>query len=144
MRLSTRSRYGTRLILELALRYDEGPVYLKEISSVQELSSKYLGQLIIPLKIAGIVKSSRGAHGGYYLAKSPDKIKMSEVIKALEGPVFLVDCLENPDICNRTTDCITRFFWNEINETLNEKLESITLFDMVERCHNLNHLNRAE
>lgn len=138
MRLSTRSRYGTRLILELALKYDRGPVYLKEISASQELSLKYLGQLIIPLKIAGIVKSSRGAHGGYYLAKSPDNIKLSEVIRALEGPVYLVECLENPDICNRQPDCVTRFFWNEINDVLHKTLEGITVSDMVERYYKLN------
>jgi Rrf2 family protein len=138
MRLSTRSRYGTRLILELALKYDQGPVYLKEISASQELSLKYLGQLIIPLKIAGIVKSSRGAHGGYYLAKSPDNIKLSEVIRALEGPVYLVECLGNPDICNRQPDCVTRFFWNEINDVLHKTLEGITVSDMVEKYHKLN------
>lgn len=138
MRLSTRSRYGTRLILELALKYNQGPVYLKEISTSQELSLKYLGQLIIPLKIAGIVKSSRGAHGGYYLAKSPDEIKLSEVIRALEGPVYLVECLENPDICGRQMDCVARFFWNEINEVFHKSLESITIGDMVSKYHKLN------
>ncbi len=138
MRLSTRSRYGTRLILELALKYNQGPVYLKEISTSQELSLKYLGQLIIPLKIAGIVKSSRGAHGGYFLAKSPDEIKLSEVIRALEGPVYLVECLENPDICGRQKDCVTRFFWNEINEVFHKSLESITVGNMVGKYHKLN------
>jgi Rrf2 family protein len=138
MRLSTRSRYGTRLILELALKYDQGPVYLKEISTSQELSLKYLGQLIIPLKIAGIIKSSRGAHGGYFLAKSPDSIKMNEVIRALEGPIYLVECLENPDICERQKDCVTRFFWGEINDVLYKTLENITIGDMVNKYHKLN------
>ena len=141
MRLSTRSRYGTRLLLELALKYNQGPVYLKEISASQEISLKYLGQLIIPLKIAGIIKSSRGAHGGYYLAKSPDEIKLSEVIRALEGPVYLVECLENPDICNRQENCVTRFFWNEINDVLHKTLEGITVADMVDRYHKLNPVN---
>jgi Rrf2 family protein len=138
MRLSTRSRYVTRLILELALKYNQGPVYLKEISASQELSLKYLGQLIIPLKIAGIIKSSRGAHGGYYLAKSPDDIRMSEVIRALEGPIYLVECLENPDICGRQKGCVTRFFWNEINNIIHKTLEDITIGDMVSKYHNLN------
>jgi Rrf2 family protein len=138
MRLSTRSRYGTRLILELALKYNQGPVYLKEISTSQEISLKYLGQLIIPLKIANIIKSSRGAHGGYYLAKNPDSIRMSEVIRALEGPIYLVECLENPDVCERQKDCVTRFFWNEINDVLYKTLENITIGDMVNKYHKLN------
>jgi Rrf2 family protein len=141
MRLSTRSRYGTRLILELALKYNQGPVYLKEISTSQKLSLKYLGQLIIPLKIAGIIKSSRGAHGGYYLAKSPESIKMSEVIRALEGPVYLVECLENPDVCERQKNCATRFFWNEINDVLHKTLEDMTIGDMVNKYHKLNPAN---
>ena len=138
MRLSTRSRYGTRLLLELALKYNQGPVFLKEISISQEISLKYLGQLIIPLKVAGIVRSSRGAHGGYFLAKSPDEIRLSEVVSALEGPVYLVECLENPDICARNKTCITRFFWDEINDVLYKTLEGITIGDMVNKYHKLN------
>ena len=138
MRLSTRSRYGTRLLLELALKYNQGPVFLKEISISQEISLKYLGQLIKPLKVAGIVRSSRGAHGGYFLAKSPDEIKLSEVVSALEGPVYLVECLENPDICTRQSYCVTRFFWNEINDVLHKTLEDITIGDMVNKYHKLN------
>jgi Rrf2 family protein len=133
MKLSTRSRYGTRLVLELALKFNQGPIYLKEISRSQEISLKYLGQLIIPLKIAGIVKSSRGAHGGYYLAKNPDKIRLSEIIRALEGPICLVECLENPEICERYEDCVSRFFWNEINMMFYKSLENITIQDMVDK-----------
>ena len=138
MRLSTRSRYGTRLLLELALKYNQGPVFLKEISISQEISLKYLGQLIIPLKIAGIVRSSRGAHGGYFLAKSPEEIKLSEVVSALEGPIYLVECLENPDICTRNKTCVTRFFWDEINDVFYKTLEGITIGDMVNKYYKLN------
>lgn len=97
-----------------------------------------MGQLIIPLKVAGIVRSSRGAHGGYFLAKSPEEIKLSEVVSALEGPVYMVECLENPDICTRQKDCVARFFWNEIYDVLFKTLESITIGDMVNKYHKLN------
>ena len=133
MKLSTRSRYGSRLILELALKFGQGPIYLKDISNSQEISLKYLGQLIIPLKIAGIVKSSRGAHGGYFLARQPEKIKLKEIIQALEGPISLVECLENPDICPRKRKCATRYFWKEINELFLKTLDHITVKDMVEK-----------
>lgn len=136
MKLSTRSRYGTRLVLELALKFDKGPVFLKDISSSQEISLKYLGQLIIPLKIAGIVKSSRGAHGGYYLARNPEEIRLREIVQALEGPIYLVECLENPDICNRHDRCIARTFWNRINVLLYKSLDEITIKDMVDGYNN--------
>ncbi|MCL5070837.1 MAG: Rrf2 family transcriptional regulator [Actinobacteria bacterium] len=138
MKLSTRSRYGTRLVFELALKFNQGPVYLKDISSSQEISLKYLGQLIIPLKIAGIIKSSRGAHGGYYLAKSPEKIKLIEIVEALEGPFYFVECLENPDICSRYDKCITRTYWNEINQLFVKTLNGVTLQDMIYKYEVMN------
>ncbi len=138
MKLSTRSRYGTRLILELALKYNGKPVFLKDISISQEISFKYLGQLIIPLKIAGLVKSTRGAHGGYFLAKNPKEIKLIEIIKALEGPIAIVECLENQSICPRTKKCATRYFWEEINKKFYYSLEGITVQDIVDKHISLN------
>jgi len=137
MKLSTRTRYGSRLILELALKYGEGPVFLKDISHSQEISLKYLGQLIIPLKIAGIVKSSRGAHGGYFLARHPEKIKLKEIFQVLEGPVSLVECLANPDVCHRNKKCVTRYFWKEINEIFLNTLNNITVMDMVDKYNSI-------
>jgi Rrf2 family protein len=133
MKLSTRSRYSTRLLLELALSYSKGPVLLKEISKSQEISLKYLGQLIIPLKIAGLIKSTRGAHGGYFLSKSPKDIRLSEIITAVEGPLNLVECIDNPGICNRSGSCITKDIWTEINDKFMEIFESYTLQQIMER-----------
>jgi len=133
MRLSTRSRYSTRLILELAKKYDQGPIYLKDISNSQEISLKYLGQLIIPLKIAGLIKSTRGAHGGYFLSKAPDKIRLSDIVVAVEGPLFLLECLENSDICNRSDICEVREFWKVINDKFYRSLEDITIKDILDR-----------
>jgi Rrf2 family protein len=133
MKLSTRSRYSTRLLLELALSYGKGPVLLKDISKSQEISLKYLGQLIIPLKIAGLIKSSRGAHGGYFLSRPPKDIKLSEIIAAVEGSLSLVECVDNPDICNRSGSCITKDIWTEIGNKFLRTFESYTLQQIMER-----------
>ena len=133
MKLSTRSRYSTRLLLELALSYGKGPVLLKDISKSQEISLKYLGQLIIPLKIAGLIKSSRGAHGGYFLSRPPKDIKLSEIIASVEGSLSLVECVDNPGVCNRSGSCITKDIWTEIGNKFLRTFESYTLQQIMER-----------
>ena len=133
MRLSTRGRYSTRLMIELAFHYGERLVLLKDISSSQEISLKYLAQLIMPLKIAGLIKASRGAHGGYFLSKHPKDIKLSEIIVAVEGPLNLVECVDNPAICNRSNFCATREIWTEISNKFFETLDSYTLQQIMER-----------
>ncbi|MHB1334412.1 MAG: RrF2 family transcriptional regulator [Candidatus Humimicrobiaceae bacterium] len=135
MKLSTRSRYSTRLMVELALNYNKGPVLLKDISKSQEISFKYLSQLIMPLKIAGLVKANRGAHGGYFLAKPPKDIKLSEIILAVEGTLNPVECIDNPDICPRVNNCITRDIWAEIGKKCHDLLDSYSLQKMV-NLHN--------
>ena len=136
MKLSTRSRYGTRLMLELALNYNKGPVLLKDISKSQEVSLKYLAQLIIPLKIAGLINSSRGAHGGYFLSRAPKDVKLSEIIVAVDGPLNLVECVDNPAICNRSDFCTTKDIWTEVSNKLSIILESYTLQQMINRYKN--------
>ena len=111
MKLSTRGRYSTRLMLELSLRYDTGPVLLKDISSAQDISLKYLGQLIIPLKVAGLIKSTRGSHGGYFLARPPGKIKLIEILTAVEGTLDIAECIKSPEICYRSKNCVARKIW---------------------------------
>ncbi|MGM0366465.1 MAG: RrF2 family transcriptional regulator [Actinomycetota bacterium] len=133
MKISTRGRYSTRLLLELALNYGKGPTLLKEISKAQDISQKYLNQLIMPLKVAGLVLSTRGAHGGYLLAKQPEDIKLSDIIIAVEGPVNLVECVNNPGICPRYEDCVSREAWEEVSVKCLEVLQSYTLKDLVDR-----------
>ena len=131
MKLSTRGRYSTRLMLELSLRYNTGPVLLKDISSSQDISLKYLGQLIIPLKIAGLIKSTRGSHGGYFLARSPEKIKLSEILAAVEGSLDIVECIKSPEICYRSKNCVAREIWEKASKKFYDVFESITLKDML-------------
>jgi len=133
MKLSTRARYGTRALLDLALHNEEGPVLLRDIAHRQQISPPYLGHLLTPLVAAGIIRSTRGARGGVWLAKSPQEIKLSEVVRLLEGPIAPVECVNDPKYCPRSDFCATRDIWGELNEAMNGVLESTTLQDLVER-----------
>lgn len=133
MRLSTKGRYSARLMLELALCYGMGPVLLKDIAKRQGISEGYLEHLLPPLKAAGLVSSSRGAHGGYALAKAPSEITLKEVVCVLEGSLSPVECVDAPSICQRVRSCVTRDIWKELREKISQTLESVTLKDMVER-----------
>lgn len=132
MKLSTRSRYGTRLMLDLAKFYDQHPIPLAEIAKRQQLSIKYLEQLIIPLKASGLIRSVRGARGGYRLAQNPDSITVGRIIEVLEGGLSLVDCVKNPKACKRQAHCPTRRLWQELSRLLKEQLSSLTLQDVLE------------
>jgi Rrf2 family protein len=118
-------------MLELAHRYNNGPVLLKDISSSQDISLKYLGQLIIPLKVAGLIKSTRGSHGGYFLARQPEKIKLSEILTAVEGALDIAECIKSPDICYRSKNCAARKIWEKASRQFYDVFESITLKDML-------------
>ncbi len=131
MKLSTRSRYGTRMMLDLAQHYDQGPVQMGEISKRENISVKYLEQLIIPLKKANFIKSVRGPKGGHMLAKSPEEITVGDIVRILEGGISLSNCIENPEVCDRTTRCLTRGVWEEATKAMYDKLNSATLSKMI-------------
>jgi len=133
LKLSTRARYGTRALLDLALHRNDNPVQLKDIASRQDISLHYLEHIIAPLVGSGIVKSVRGARGGVKLTIPPDELKLSEVVRLLEGDTTPVECIDNPECCNRSDWCVTRDVWNEMKQAIDEKLNSITLQDLVER-----------
>ncbi len=131
MKLSTRARYGVRLMSALALNYDKGPVFLKDIAKGEKISEKYLSLIIIPLRRTGLVNSIRGAHGGYSLAKNPSQITMKEIIDVLEGDCSLVDCVRNPSTCPRVPICANHDIWAIIGGKISETLNSITLDKLV-------------
>jgi Rrf2 family protein len=133
MKLSTKGRYGTRLLLDLALHNGEGPISLKDIARRQEISLPYLERLISPLIAAGIARSSRGVRGGVWLAKPPGEIKLSDVIRLYEGPIAPVECVINPGVCTRAESCVTRDVWDEMGQAMNEVLDSTTIEDLAER-----------
>lgn len=132
MKLSTRGRYGTRMMLDLALHNDESPVQIGAIAKRQDISVKYLEQLIIPLKKANYIKSVRGPKGGHMLAIPPEKITVGEIVRILEGGIDLTDCIGNPDTCPRSGYCVTRDIWAEASQAMFDKLNSITLSKMIE------------
>lgn len=120
-------------MLELASRYGEGPIELKEIAKRENISLKYLEQVIIPLRTAGLVKSVRGSKGGYALAKPPSEICLNDVVEILEGPVNLVECLRDPKVCQKSSSCVTRDIWKEVSDAIYGIFHSITLEEMVNR-----------
>jgi len=133
MKLSTKGRYGTRALLELALHYSEGPIPLKDIARSQQISLQYLEHIITPLVTSGIIRSTPGIRGGVWLAKPPHEIKLSEVIGFLEGSIAPVECVNDPKYCSRSELCVTRDIWSELEKVMNGVLESTTLQDLVER-----------
>ncbi|MDX1763085.1 MAG: Rrf2 family transcriptional regulator [bacterium] len=143
MKLSTRGRYGARFMLDLALHFGQGPVMLKDVSFRQEISIKYLEQLVTPLRLAGLVKSTRGPHGGYHLTRAPDEITLCEIVDILEGPQVLSDCLSDEEACSRSSTCVTHEIWGEVNTMVIEKLMSISLQKMAERQRELESSNAA-
>lgn len=137
MKLSTKGRYGVRLMFDLALHYGEGPIFLKDIAERQQISEKYLWQLIPPLKQAGLITSTRGAHGGYELSKPPSHITVRDIVQTTEGSLSLVECVENASICAQAEACVTRDVWSEISAKLIQAMEAITLENMIERKRGL-------
>jgi Rrf2 family cysteine metabolism transcriptional repressor len=133
MKLSTRGRYGTRALLDIALHQPEEPVSLKNIAERQQISLAYLEHLIAPLISGGIIRSTRGIGGGVSLARPPRDIRLSEVMALLEGPMAPVKCVTEPETCNRSASCVTRDVWGELQKAMDGVLESTTLQDLVER-----------
>jgi Rrf2 family protein len=121
------------MMMELAQRFDEGPVQMGDIAKRQGISVKYLEQIIIPLKKAGLITSVRGPKGGHLLAKSPDEITVGEVVKVLEGNIDLAHCIQSPEICDKSDTCPTRDIWEKATKAMKNQLDSITLADILKK-----------
>ncbi len=134
MKLSTRARYGTRLMLDMAQHYGKGPLHLAAVAARQGISVKYLEQIIIPLKRAHYVESVRGPKGGHILARPPEEISVGEIVALLEEGATLVECTERAEICSRADSCVTRIVWKEAALAMFDKLGSISLADLVLRA----------
>ncbi len=118
---------------DLTIHHGQGPVLLKDISRRQEISEKYLGQLVIPLKNAGLIQSTRGAHGGYALSRDPGSITLKQVIEAVEGSLSLVECVDKPGLCTKSDSCVDRDVWAKLTNDMIRTLESITLKDLADK-----------
>jgi Rrf2 family transcriptional regulator, iron-sulfur cluster assembly transcription factor len=133
VKLSAKSRYGTRLMLDMAQHYEDGPIHLASVAKRQGISVKFLEQIIIPLKKAQYIRSVRGPKGGHTLAKPPTEITVGEIVAILEDGDSLSACSDNPMICERSAACATRDVWQEAARAMFEKLQSITLADLLNR-----------
>ena len=131
MKLSTRSRYGARILVDLARHDSKGPVQIGEISKRQDISVKYLEQLIRPLKQAKLVKSVRGPKGGHLLAENPQNISLGQIVRLFEGQSDLVECVSNPEKCHMADDCQVRLAWKDATQVLYDKLDNTTIADLM-------------
>lgn len=133
MKLSTKARYGTRAMMDLAMHYSEEPVQLKDIARRQRISLSYLEHLVTPLIATGLVKSTRGARGGIVLTRPPEMIRLNEIVHVLEGPLAIVDCLRGGADCPRSGTCATQDVWGELKLAMDNILAATTLRDLAER-----------
>lgn len=131
MKLSTRGRYGTRLMLELATQYGKGPISMSDISKNQKIPIKYLEQLIIPLKKAGLITSVRGPKGGHMLAKTPQEINLWEVLLNLESKFTFVDCLSDETCCDSISTCPIRTVWGKAFDSMKAIFQDTMLVDVL-------------
>lgn len=132
MKISTKGRYALRLMLDLALNDTKEPVKLKDIAARQEISEKYLEQIISTFNKADYVNSIRGAKGGYVLAKEPQEYTVGMILRLIEGSLSPVDCLGKSENCNRSAKCVTQKVWQKIDDAINNVVDNITLQDLVE------------
>ena len=134
MKLSTRSEYGTRALVELALHYgDKEPLMLQTIADRQGISKKYLEQLFILLRKGDIVEGVRGPTGGYRLTRHPSEIRMDEIISSLEGGLAVADCLIDDELCAHNGHCATQEIWAKMTSAIESVLGSVTLHELTER-----------
>ncbi|MDI6796483.1 MAG: Rrf2 family transcriptional regulator [Desulfatibacillaceae bacterium] len=131
MKLSTRSRYGARLLLDLALNQGQGFVQLGEAAKRLGVSMKYLEQIILPLKKKGLVDSVRGAKGGHRLAVKPGDLRVGDVVALLEGGMDLIECARDAGICGQSPTCVTRRLWQDAARAMFEKLNEVTFADLL-------------
>jgi Rrf2 family transcriptional regulator, cysteine metabolism repressor len=131
MKLSTKVRYGVRAMVDLACQQNSEPILVKSIAERQEISKKYLESLLASLKAAGLVRSVRGAKGGYRLAQEPSMITIEQITNALDGPPILVECVEDSALCRRAESCVTRQLWKDMTDGLVDKLRATTLADLM-------------
>lgn len=132
MKLSTKGRYGVKAMFELALHFGEEPVSIKSIAEKQGISDYYLEQLFAGLRKAKLVKSIRGAQGGYILSRPPKDITVADILNVLEGPIEISECIDDEEAsCKRANYCATRLLWQKISDSVNQVVNSITLQDML-------------
>ncbi len=132
MKISTKGRYGVRILLDLARHENGTPRLIRDIAESQQISEKYISRLIIDLRRAGIVRSIRGAKGGFRLAKNPREVTLLDIIEVMEGPLSIVNCVRSPGKCPRNSSCATREIWDSLNSDIRESMRKVTLQHIIE------------
>ena len=141
MKLSTKSRYALRAIIELDAMSDGKPIFVREIAKRQDISERYLENIFTQLRANGVLISVKGKNGGFKLAKDPKDINLLDIVTAVEGKLSIVECAGNPNSCDRSADCVSREVWDEINTTLVDKIASYKLDEIISRHNRENDLN---
>ena len=137
MKISTKGRYALRLMLDIALADSDRPVPLRDVAQRQEISEKYLEQIVTQLCRAGLVQSVRGAGGGYLLTRKPEEYTVGEILRTLEGDLAPVNCHPDGACCERADQCVTKEIWDRIQAAVNNVVDHIYLSELVERYHNM-------
>lgn len=133
MKLSARSRYAARLLLDLAQARGQGPVRASILAANTGISVQFIEQILRPLKKAGFIRSMRGATGGHLLRRDPETITLGDVVRTMEGPVAITRCCTGPATCDRADDCRTRSAWAQVSRVLERELDAITLADLLDQ-----------
>lgn len=133
MQLTTKGRYVIRALIDMAIHVDDGPLLVRDIAERQGMSSRYLEQLLLAPKAAGMIRSTRGSHGGFALAKPASQITLAEIVQIMEGSISPTECADDPGACPGSSSCVTHEIWVKIKRCIDEVLESTTLQDLVNR-----------
>ena len=131
MKISTKGRYGLRILIDLAMHDPGKPRMLRDIAQSQQISEKYISRLVIDLRRANLIRSVRGVNGGFHLARNPSAITLLEVLETMEGPISVVDCVRSPEKCKRRHLCPARDIWTKLNDGIRRLTRDITLDDIL-------------
>ena len=131
MKISTKGRYGLRILMDLALHESEKPRLIRDIAKSQQISEKYISRLVIALRKAGMIRSVRGVNGGFHIAMKPEDITLLDVIEVMEGPLSIVDCVSAPRKCAHSENCAPREIWCKLNDDIRTLMRGITLADVL-------------
>ena len=140
MKISTKGRYGLRILMDLAIHQSEKPRLIRDIAKSQQISEKYISRLVIALRKAGMIRSVRGVNGGFHIAMKPEDITLLAVIEVMEGPISIVDCVKTPKRCPQHENCAPREIWCKLNDNIRNLMRQTTLADILESCKKQNAL----
>lgn len=133
MQLTTKGRYVIRALIDMAIHSADGPVLVKDIAERQGISARYLEQLLLAPKIAGLIRSTRGAHGGFTFTQKPSDITLLDIVQIMEGSISPAECADDPTVCPLVDTCVTHDIWVKVKKATNEILESTTLQNLVDQ-----------